>query len=104
MFEILTELLGYTRKLLPLLEIYSARRDSQPMRDPATQELMAGGLLLPVKKSSRRVEGFPLVLEQPLMPAVTFPFEWPASMFKAAAIASGRISPRSTRREIVSGA
>ena len=38
MFETLTELLGYTRKLLPLLEIYSARRDSQPMRDPATQE------------------------------------------------------------------
>ncbi|MBV9072694.1 MAG: hypothetical protein JOZ10_03600 [Acidobacteria bacterium] len=38
MFELLTELLGYARKLLPLLEIYSARRGAQPMRDTATLE------------------------------------------------------------------
>lgn len=38
MFEILTELLSYARKLLPLMELYVARRPSQPVRDPATQE------------------------------------------------------------------
>jgi len=41
MFEILTELLGYARKLLPLLEIYTGRRQSHPMRDPATQEFQS---------------------------------------------------------------
>jgi hypothetical protein len=41
MFEILTELLGYARKLLPLLEIYTGRRKSHPMRDPATQEFQS---------------------------------------------------------------
>lgn len=38
MFQILTELLGYVRKLLPLMELYTARRVAQPMRDPATLE------------------------------------------------------------------
>jgi hypothetical protein len=38
MFQILTELLGYARKLLPLMELYIARRPAQPMRDPATEE------------------------------------------------------------------
>src|SRR5690242_2197154 len=38
MFRLLTELLGYARKLLPLMELYNARRPAQPMRDPATQE------------------------------------------------------------------
>jgi hypothetical protein len=41
MFEILTELLGYARKLLPLLEIYTGRRQSHPMRDPAMQEFQS---------------------------------------------------------------
>ena len=41
MFEILTELLSYARKLLPLMELYVARRPSQPVRDPATQEFQA---------------------------------------------------------------
>jgi hypothetical protein len=40
-FEVLTELLSYARKLLPLMEIYTARRVSQPVRDPATQEFQA---------------------------------------------------------------
>ena len=38
MFAILVELLSYARKLLPLMELYAARRPSQPMRDPAAQE------------------------------------------------------------------
>jgi hypothetical protein len=41
MFEILIELLGYVRKLLPLMELYVARRPTQPARDPATQEFQA---------------------------------------------------------------
>lgn len=41
MFEIITELLGYARKLLPLMEIYAARRPSHPVRDPATHEFQS---------------------------------------------------------------
>jgi len=39
--ELLPELLGYARKLLPLMEIYAARRPAAPVRDPATQEFQA---------------------------------------------------------------
>lgn len=38
MLQLLTELLSYARKLLPLLEIYAVRRTSAPVRDSATQE------------------------------------------------------------------
>ncbi|HWY67864.1 MAG TPA: hypothetical protein VNX88_04315 [Terriglobales bacterium] len=41
MLQLLTELLGYARKLLPLMEIYAARRPAQPVRDPATQEFQS---------------------------------------------------------------
>jgi hypothetical protein len=41
MFELLPELLGYVRKLLPLMEIYAARRPAAPVRDAATQEFQA---------------------------------------------------------------
>lgn len=41
MFGILVELLGYARKLLPLMELYAARRPSQSPRDPATQEFQS---------------------------------------------------------------
>jgi|SRR5262249_2055940 len=41
MLQLLTELLGYARKLLPLMELYVARRPAQPMRDPATQEFQS---------------------------------------------------------------
>ena len=58
---------------------------SELLAHPAVEQLMADGLLLPAKKSSIRVEGFSLVLEQPLIWPVTYPFEWTPSMFKAAA-------------------
>ena len=38
MLQLLTELLHYARKLLPLMEIYAARRGSAPVRDSTTQE------------------------------------------------------------------
>jgi hypothetical protein len=41
MFQILTELLGYARKLLPLMELYAMRRPAQSVRDPATQEFQS---------------------------------------------------------------
>lgn len=41
MLQLLTELLGYARKLLPLMELYVARRPSQPVRDPATHEFQS---------------------------------------------------------------
>lgn len=41
MLALLIELLGYIRKLLPLMELYAARRPTQPSRDPATLEFQA---------------------------------------------------------------
>ena len=41
MLQLLSELLGYARKLLPLMELYAARRPAQAVRDPATQEFQS---------------------------------------------------------------
>jgi hypothetical protein len=41
MLQLLMELLGYARKLVPLMELYVARRPAQPARDPATQEFQS---------------------------------------------------------------
>ena len=41
MFQLLTELLGYARKLLPLMELYAVRRPAQPIRDPATEQFQS---------------------------------------------------------------
>jgi hypothetical protein len=41
MLQLLTELLGYARKLLPLMELYAARRPAQPVRDSATREFQS---------------------------------------------------------------
>ena len=41
MLQLLTELLGYARKLLPLMELYAVRRPAQPIRDSATQEFQS---------------------------------------------------------------
>jgi hypothetical protein len=41
MLQLLTELLGYARKLLPLMEFYAARRPAQPTRDPATEQFQS---------------------------------------------------------------
>ena len=38
MLELLVELLGYARKLLPLMELYAARRAAAPVRDTAAEE------------------------------------------------------------------
>src|SRR5690348_11808067 len=41
MLEALMELLGYARKLLPLMELYTARRMAAPVRDTATEEFQS---------------------------------------------------------------
>jgi len=38
MLEAVMELLGYARKLLPLMELYTARRMAAPVRDTASEE------------------------------------------------------------------
>ena len=38
MLELITELLSYARKLLPLMEMYMARRPSPPAHDPSLDE------------------------------------------------------------------
>ena len=42
MLEVLMELLGYARKLLPLMELYTARRmATAPVRDTASEEFQS---------------------------------------------------------------
>lgn len=52
---------------------------------PIVGELIDAGMLVPVAKSAIRLDDYPLVLEHPALPFVTFPYEWTPSMFKAAA-------------------
>jgi|SRR5215468_3587409 len=41
MLQLLTELLGYARKLLPLMELYAVRRSAQPVKDSATEQFQS---------------------------------------------------------------
>ena len=58
------------------------------LAQPYIQALIAEGLLIATSVSAETVPGFTLVLEHPLIAPLTFPFEWPALMFKAAAEAT----------------
>lgn len=51
---------------------------------PLIKKLIDDSLLINTKISSTRVEGHDLVLEHPLLPTVSYPFEWTPSMFKDA--------------------
>ena len=64
------------------------------VRHAAIKELMTDGLLIETRVSEERVEGFELVLEHPLIAPLSFPFEWPPSMFKAAALALLELNSR----------
>ncbi len=57
------------------------------LREPCIQQLMADGLLVQTRVSDEKLDGFPLVLEHARIDPLTLPFEWPASMFRAAAAA-----------------
>lgn len=41
MLQLLTELLGYARKLLPLMELYAVRRSAAPIRDAAAEQFQS---------------------------------------------------------------
>lgn len=56
------------------------------LSDGQVEALVAKGLLIPTEISSRTVDGFPLVLEHERVPFVSYPYEWPAEMLRAAAL------------------
>ncbi len=64
------------------------------LREPCVQQLMSDGLLIQTRVSSEKIEGFALVLEHARIDPLTLPFEWPASMFRAAAAAVLEINVR----------
>src|SRR5690242_2284276 len=41
MLQLLTELLGYARKLLPLMELYAVRRSAAPVRNAAAEQFQS---------------------------------------------------------------
>jgi len=53
---------------------------------PLIRKLVEDSLLIQTEISSTRIEGHTLVLEHPLLPTVSYPFEWTPSMFKDAAL------------------
>lgn len=56
------------------------------LENKAVQDLIDSGMLIPAKKSDIQIAGHELVFEHPLLPAVSYPFEWTPSMYKDAAI------------------
>jgi hypothetical protein len=50
------------------------------------EELVQRRLLVPTKRATLQVEGFPLVLEHERVPHVSYPYEWSAEMLRAAAL------------------
>jgi SAM-dependent methyltransferase len=64
------------------------------LEQPAVRELMEQGLLIDTRKSDATFEGFPVVLEHPRLTFVNYPFEWTASMLKAAALTMLRVNLR----------
>jgi 2-polyprenyl-3-methyl-5-hydroxy-6-metoxy-1,4-benzoquinol methylase len=48
--------------------------------------LIADNILIPTEISSLKIDGYDLVLKHPILPIVSYPFEWTPSMFKDAAL------------------
>jgi SAM-dependent methyltransferase len=53
---------------------------------PAIIKLMDDGILIGTRESDVKIKGHDLVLEHPLLPIVTYPFEWTPNMYRDAAI------------------
>lgn len=56
------------------------------LAEPFIRGLIADGVLIPTELCTDQIPGFALVLEHPRIEPLNFPFEWTASMFKAAAL------------------
>lgn len=56
------------------------------LENNSIQALMSSNVLIQTKRSTIKIEGYPLVLEHPLLSVVSFPFEWTPNMFKDAAV------------------
>lgn len=59
---------------------------------PAIREAIANGLLIGAQKVDATLDHYPLVIEHPRIPFVTYPFEWTPSMFKAATLCLLRLN------------
>jgi SAM-dependent methyltransferase len=62
------------------------------LEHPAIIKLMNDGILIPTQRSDIKVEGHDLVLEHPLLPLVSYPFEWTPNMYRDAAITILRLN------------
>lgn len=54
------------------------------LNDKVIKELILKDILIQTEKSNFNIEGHDLVLEHPILPFVSYPFEWTPSMFKEA--------------------
>jgi SAM-dependent methyltransferase len=65
---------------------------TEMLEHPAIIKLMNDGILIPTRRSDIKVEGHELVLEHPLLPFVSYPFEWTPNMYRDAAITILRLN------------
>lgn len=56
------------------------------LRHPTIIGLMKEGILIDTRESDIKVKGYDLVLEHPLLPVVSYPFEWTPNMYRDASI------------------
>lgn len=56
------------------------------LENPIIAKLMSDGILIDTRVSDKKLKGHELVLEHPVLPVVTYPFEWTPSMYRDAAV------------------
>lgn len=80
------KLFKYRNKIIRAINPDYTQLFTEIIDNKVIQELIASNLLILTEISSTTVHGHALVLEHPLLPFVSYPFEWTPSMFKDAAL------------------
>jgi SAM-dependent methyltransferase len=73
-------------KIIRAIKPRSTEFYREAIQHPVIIQLMNDGVLINTRESNIKIEGHELVLEHPLLPVVSYPFEWTPSMYRDAAI------------------
>ncbi len=73
-------------KIIRAIKPSSTEFYREALGHPAIIKLMRDGVLISTRESDTKIKGHDLVLEHPLLPVVSYPFEWTPNMYRDAAI------------------
>ena len=73
-------------KIIRAIKPKSTEFYTQILEHPTIIKLMDDGILIPTRRSSIKIKGHDLVLEHPLLPLVSYPFEWTPNMYRDATV------------------